>query len=78
MNEILKVGDVVSIRGDLRKRSDGVCMYTWDQLVEGRYLRHTETGKIWLGVVEKIQGDMALVGGGWRGFEYYEKRKRVI
>lgn len=66
-----RVGDEVAIRGDLRINR-GQCVYTPDQLVDGKYLKHTGHGGIWTGEIEKIDGDMALVGGGWRGFETLE------
>ena len=49
------LGDVVAIRGDLRINNDGRCAYTDDQLFDGKYLRHTCHGEIWIGVVKKIQ-----------------------
>lgn len=72
---MLKIGDVVAIRGDLRTGFDGGPMYTSEQLIRGKYLKHTTTGAIWLGRVDKVDEKRreALVGGGWRGFEYYEK-----
>ncbi|HYD60871.1 MAG TPA: hypothetical protein VEC35_10975 [Noviherbaspirillum sp.] len=68
----IRVGDVVAIRGDLRRTMDGKCQYTADQLVDGKYLKHTRTGEIWTGVVEKRIGDEALVAGGWRHISRYE------
>ena len=68
----IRVGDVVAIRGDLRINNDGRCAYTADQLVNGKYVRHSGHGGIWTGVVEKIDNDRALVGGGWRTLETYE------
>ena len=71
----LKVGDLVAIRGDLRINLDGRCAYTPDQLIGGRYLRHTGHGGIWTGTVNKISKDgqeaRALVGGGWRNLDCY-------
>ncbi|WBQ35246.1 hypothetical protein [Pseudomonas phage pPA-3099-2aT.2] len=67
----IQVGDIVAIRGDIRRRMDGSCMYDPSQLVDGKYLKHTGTGNIWTGRVEAIKGDKARVGGGWRGLEYY-------
>jgi hypothetical protein len=69
---MIQVGDVVMIRGDLDKRYDS------SQLVDGKYIPHSQTGKPWTGVVKKINldapnGPEALVGGGWRGIERYEK-----
>ncbi len=69
---VLKVGDTVAIRGDLRLRMDGSCQYTPEQLVDGKYLKHTGHGGIWTGKVSKICGDEALVGGGWRHVSSYE------
>lgn len=69
----IQIGDVVAIRGDLRVRmNDGVCLYMSNQLVLGKYLKHTGHGGIWVGIVEKVDGDMARVAGGWRGIEMYE------
>lgn len=68
----LKVGDMVMINGTHRKRYDGTCAYTDDQLVNG-HLKHTVTGKAWVGPVQAINGDMAKAGGGWRGIENYTK-----
>lgn len=62
----LQVGDTVAIRGDRRLRIDGSCQYLPEQLVDGKYLKHTGHGGVWTGKVQKIQGDEALVGGGWR------------
>lgn len=73
MSVMPKVGDLVAIRGDLRINLDGRCAYTPDQLVDGKYLRHTGHGGIWTGTVEKISTDgYALVGGGWRRIDRYE------
>ena len=52
----IKTGDVVAIRGD----EDG----------KHTYLRHAGRGGIWTGVVEKIEGDRALVGGRWRTIDH--------
>jgi len=70
----IKVGDVVAIRGDLRRRSDGTCQYTPDQLVLEKYVRHAHHKGIWTGVVTKVNNttEEALVEGGWRSLEYYE------
>lgn len=68
----LQVGDVVAIRGDLRLRMDRECQYTPDQLVDGRYVKHTGHGGVWTGRVDAIKGDEALVGGGWRHVSRYE------
>jgi hypothetical protein len=82
MTDKIQVGDTVAIRGDKRRvgisyGNDSKCAYTDDQLVDGKYLKHTGTGEIWTGKVTKICDDefggMALVGGGWRGIEMYEK-----
>ena len=67
----IRVGDIVAIRGDLRKKLDGSCQYLPEQLVDGKFLKHTGTGEMWTGRVERIRGDVAEVGGGWRGIEYY-------
>lgn len=61
----MKVGDLVAIRGDKRLNTEGKCCYLPEQLVRGKWLKHSGHGGIWLGTVRKIQGDMALVGGGW-------------
>ena len=68
----IKIGDVVAIRGDKRVNNNGQCAYTPDQLIDGKYLKHTGSGGIWTGVVAKIKGDLALVGGGWRRLDQYE------
>ena len=68
----IKVGDVVAIRGDKRINYDGQCAYTDSQLFDGKYVRHTGHGGIWTGVVKKITGDRALVGGGWLFLDHYE------
>lgn len=68
-------GDKVVIRGDKRLAyfGDGrfICQYTPDQLVSGKYVKNPNTGRVWVGIVHKVNNDeqMALVGGGWRGFE---------
>ncbi|ATI16001.1 hypothetical protein Y35_GM000028 [Pseudomonas phage YS35] len=67
----VRVGDIVAIRGDIRKKLDGTCQYTPEQLVGGKFLKHAGTGEIWTGRVSKIQGDMAKVEGAWRGIEFY-------
>ncbi len=83
MKTQIKVGDVVAIRGDLRTTDNGYwengeyhsrkrCVYLPEQLIDGKYLKHTGHGGIWTGVVKKIDGDMALVGGGWRRLDSYE------
>lgn len=68
----VQVGDLVAIRGDLRLRIDGTCQYTPDQLVDGKYVKHTGHGGAWTGRVKSIKGDEALVGGGWRHVSRYE------
>jgi hypothetical protein len=72
MKDTIKVGDVVAIRGDRRINNNGQCAYTPDQLFQGKYVKHAYNGEIWTGVVKKIDGDMALVGGGWRQLDSYE------
>jgi len=68
----LIIGDVAAIRGDLRLRVDGSCMYAADQLIFGKYVKHAYNESIWLGVVDSIKDGMALVGGGWRVVDRYE------
>lgn len=72
----IKIGDVVAIRGDRRMNYMGngkfVCAYHDDQLVDGKYVKHTGHGGIWTGVVANVDGDMALVAGGWRCIEQLE------
>ena len=77
----LKVGDQVAIRGDKDggmkiNHSTGKlvfwCRYFPEQLVDGKYVRHTNTGEAWTGTIEAIRGDMAKVAGGWRGIELLE------
>ncbi|MBU8902242.1 MAG: hypothetical protein KOO69_05850 [Victivallales bacterium] len=70
---MLKSGDIVAIRGDLRLRNDGSCQYTENQLFEGRYIKHAYHGGIWLGEIKSISNDMGLVGGMWRHISFYEK-----
>lgn len=63
---VLKIGDLVKIRGDKRwNYSIDKCCYTPDQLVDGKYIKHTGHGGVWTGHIDKIQGDMIRVGGGW-------------
>lgn len=50
----------------------GGCQYTPEQLVDGKYVRYTVHGGILTGVVDKVQGDMALVAGCWRRVDAYE------
>jgi len=64
----MKVGDKVMIRGDRRTAGK----YAPEQLVDGKYVKRLGTDEPWIGTVEKIDGDMAKVGGGWRGIEMYE------
>lgn len=66
---MIKVGDRVAIRGDLRRTYYGFCVYTPEQLAGGKYILNSVTGEVWIGKVEKIQDDMAFVGGGWRGVD---------
>lgn len=78
ITEAIRAGDVVAIRGDLRLRKGGSCQYTPDQLVNGKYLKHTGHGGIWTGIVQAVNGDMAFVGGGWRGVEILEANVCVM
>lgn len=64
----MKIGDTVMIRGDLRTSGK----YAQEQLVNGKYVKKFGTNEPWTGKVKKVDGDMALVGGGWRGVEMYE------
>jgi hypothetical protein len=77
MNEhTIQVGDVVAIRGDRRINYNmNRCAYTPDQLVDGKYVKHTGHGGVWTGRVDKIdpKGEFALVGGGWRPVTHYER-----
>ena len=69
----LMIGDLVRIRGDKRwNYSTNKCCYTPDQLVDGKYLKHSGHGGVWTGRIDKIQGvlgspqgAMVRVGGGW-------------
>ncbi len=76
----IKIGDTVALRGDKRMNYIGngkyVCAYTDDQLVDGKYVRHTGHGGIWTGVVERIDGDMVKVAGAWRGIGMVEVLSR--
>lgn len=77
MAQTIEVGDVVAIRGDKRRVYDRVnggfkCAYHDEQLVDGKYIKHMGTGLIWTGTIDKVEGDMALCAGGWRGIEMYE------
>ena len=76
--QALKVGNTVAIRGDLQISlptwgQKWRCRYDSEQLVQGKYLKRTGTNGIWTGIVKKINGDMAFVGGGWRGICFLEK-----
>jgi hypothetical protein len=57
-NDTLKVGDTVAIRGDkcwnyqLNK-----CKYFPEQLVDGKYIKHTGTGKVWTAKITKFLED---------------------
>lgn len=64
----MNIGDRVMIRGD--RRTSG--KYSTEQLVDGKYVKKFGTTEPWTGKVKKIEGDMVLVGGGWRGVEMYE------
>jgi hypothetical protein len=70
----LKIGDLVAIRGDLRRNYKRECVYAPSQLVENKFLKNPTTQALWIGRVEKIdeQRQEARVAGGWRGFEFYE------
>lgn len=68
----LTIGDLVAIRGDLRRNLDGRCAYAPDQLAGGKFIKRAGSDVAWTGKVEAIDGDMAKVGGGWRGIERYE------
>ena len=63
----IAVGDIVAIRGDKSINNNGQCSYTPDQLVDGKYVRHSGHNGIWLGKVEKLYpskcDSRALVGG---------------
>ncbi len=72
------VGDTVAIRGDLRINIDGRCAYTPDQLIDGKYLRHTGHGGIWFGTVVKISEELALVGGGYRPISILVKEEDIV
>lgn len=67
----IEIGDVVAIRGDLQwNHTLNCCKYTPDQMIDGKYLRHTGHGGIWTGKVEKIKDNyphkpFVLVGGMW-------------
>ncbi|HCU2480908.1 TPA: hypothetical protein OUK43_000391 [Pseudomonas aeruginosa] len=69
----LQVGDTVAIRGDRRLTMNSICQYLPEQLVDGKYLKHTGHGGAWTGRIDKIQGEEALVGGGWRHLSMYER-----
>lgn len=72
----MKIGDTVAIRGDLRKQYSGQCEYTEEQLVDGKYVRNTKTGGIWLGKITKIavSGDLVRLDGrrNWYGIPSLE------
>ena len=68
----MKLGDIVAIRGDKRLQRDGSCMYTPNQLIQGKYVRHTGHDGIWTGPVEKLSSDRVKVGGGWWSTELIE------
>lgn len=68
----IEKGQLVHIRGDLRKNLDGSCSYLPEQLVAGKYVKRHGTDQAWTGRVEAVSGDMAKVGGGWRHVELYE------
>lgn len=76
-NMQIKVGDIVAIRGDKRvtysrQYPEGRCVYDYSQLVDGKYVKHTGTGEIWTGRVDKIRGEAVLIGGGYFGMEICE------
>lgn len=77
----IKVGDTVAIRGDKRMnylgRGKWICAYTPDQLIDGKYLKHTGHGGVWTGKVEVIKDDMARVGITWMGIEMLEVYKEA-
>lgn len=76
MSEPLKVGDTVVIRGDKQWNSQiNKCCYSPDQLVDGKYLKHTGTGKVWTSKITKItdDGTMAQLGSGYWGINLLEK-----
>ena len=55
MNNELKVGDTVAIRGDkCWNYQINKCSYFPEQLVDGKYLKHTGTGKVWTGKIVKL------------------------
>lgn len=84
----MKVGDVVAVRGDLDTilvRGGGpdqpafqwIPRYFPEQMVDGKYVKNWATGEIWTGVIKKIftdpiDGDFALVDGGWRSCKILE------
>lgn len=74
----IKVGDIVAIRGDKRINNNGQCAYTSDQLIMGKYVKHTGHGGIWTGRVEEVRGNYVVVGGGLRPIDTVEIMYRSI
>lgn len=64
----IMVGDVVAIDGTKRLRCDGTCQYTAEQMADGLLL-NPNTGRVWTATIQKVEGDMAFVAGGWRGVD---------
>jgi hypothetical protein len=63
----LKIGDTVAIRGDkCWNYQIDRCRYLPEQLIDGKYIKHTGTGKVWTGKITKIieDGTRACLGGG--------------
>lgn len=69
----IKAGDIVAIRGDKRINIDGQCAYTENQLIMGKYVKHTGHGGVWTGKVERVQDNRALIKGGWLHTDDLEK-----
>ena len=70
---MLQVGDDVAICGLNRINNNGQCAYTDDQMtVDGLLLKHG-TDKVWTGTISRMDGEYALVAGGWRHISCYRK-----
>jgi hypothetical protein len=77
MNNELKIGDTVAIRGDKRWNYQiNKCVYFPDQLVDGKYVKNSFTGKVWTGKITKLIEDntrACLDGGGSWDIDLLEK-----
>jgi hypothetical protein len=59
-------GDIIAIRGDLANKTERTGKYHPEQLVNGKYVRHTGHHGVWTAKVKAIvlDGEYAAIEGG--------------